>query len=223
MSTRETQDKILDFAIPLFNAEGTARVSCNRIADECGLSKGNLHYHYKNKEEIILAIWRRIALEITQQWGEDADTPTISHLAFLTQRQFNLMWRYRFFYRELNTLLEHDDLLKYRFQQVRHMREGSIRRFFIALIENEVLTLPREGDALDNLLSTTWIVTEYWMSYIAIEDKVIDADTIEKGIQLTLHLFMPLLTEKARQNMPSSFKCFLPESPNEPQAHQDQH
>lgn len=97
MASRETQNKVLDKAITLFNAEGTDRVSCNRIAEECEISRGNLHYHFKNKEEIILAIWSRVSHEIETHWGEDAPTPTLTHMAEITQRQFNLMWRYRFF------------------------------------------------------------------------------------------------------------------------------
>jgi AcrR family transcriptional regulator len=212
MASRETQTKILDTAVTLFNAEGTARVSCNRIAEECEISKGNLHYHYKNKEEIIFGIWGRVSQEIEQSWGEDAPTPTITHMAEITQRQFNLMWRYRFFYRELTTLLDRDPLLKHRFIQIRKKREGSVRRFFLALVENGVLVLPDEDNALESLLQIAWIVTEHWMSFIAIEDKVIDDKTMQDGFRLTLQLFMPLLSEQARQDIPDSFRIFTVDS-----------
>lgn len=208
MATRETQDKILDQAITLFNAEGSARVSSNRIAEECGVSKGNLHYHFKSKEEIIFGIWDRMAHEISETWGEDADTPTITHLAELTQRQFNLMWRYRFFYRELTTLLDRDSLLKLRFQQIRRQREESIRRFFFALIDNNVLVLPDRENSLEGLLSIAWIITEYWMAYIAVDDKEIDARSMQDGFQLMLQLFMPLLTDEAKKDIPESFRIF---------------
>jgi AcrR family transcriptional regulator len=208
MGSRETQNKILDTAIVLFNSQGTSRVSCNRIAESCDISKGNLHYHFKSKEEIILAIWGRAALEIEEEWGEDADTPTIAHLAELTQRQFNLMWRYRFFYRELTILLERDSLLKYRFQQLRMKRVDSIRRFFRALVANNVLILNDEEDSLESLLRIAWIITDHWMSYLAVEDKEVDGATMQEGFQLTLQLFMPLLTEEARRDIPESFRVF---------------
>lgn len=208
MASLETQNKVLEKAITLFNAEGSGRISCNRIAEECRISKGNLHYHFKHKEEIILAIWGRISQEIEIQWGEDAPQPTITHMAEITQRQFNLMWRYRFFYRELTTLLDRDSLLKHRFIQIRRKREASIRRFFIALVEHNVLVLPDEDDAMESLLRIAWIVTEHWMSSIAIEDKVIDATTMQDGFRLTLQLFMPLLSEDARKDVPESFRIF---------------
>ncbi|MFT7262917.1 MAG: AcrR family transcriptional regulator [Halioglobus sp.] len=212
MASRETQNKVLDQAIRLFNADGTDRVSCNRIAEECKISKGNLHYHFKHKEEIILAIWGRMSQEIETQWGEDAPQPTITHMAEITQRQFNLMWRYRFFYRELTTLLDRDSLLKHRFVQIRKKRKTSIRRFFIALVDHKVLVLPDEDDALESLLRIAWIVTDHWMSAIAIEDKVIDGATMQDGFRLTLQLFMPLLSEQARKDVPESFRVFRVDS-----------
>jgi AcrR family transcriptional regulator len=208
MGSRETQNKILDTAIAMFNSQGTSPVSCNRIAEACNISKGNLHYHFKSKEEIILAIWGRAALEIDEEWGEDAETPTIAHLAELTQRQFKLMWRYRFFYRELTTLLERDSLLKHRFQQVRKRRVDTIRRFFLALVANNVLILNDEEDSLESLLRIAWIITDHWMSYCAVEDKEVDGATMQEGFQLTLQLFMPLLTEEARRDIPESFRVF---------------
>ena len=212
MGSRETQNKILDTAIVLFNSQGTSRVSCNRIAESCDISKGNLHYHFKSKEEIILAIWGRAALEIEEERGEDANTPTIAHLAELTQRQFNLMWRYRFFYRELTILLERDSLLKYRFQQLRMKRVDSIRRFFRALVANNVLVLNDDEDSLESLLRIAWIITDHWMSYLAVEDKEVDGATMQEGFQLTLQLFMPLLTEEARRDIPESFRVFSVDS-----------
>ncbi|MFN8512060.1 MAG: helix-turn-helix domain-containing protein [Chloroflexia bacterium] len=57
MSTRE---RILDAALGLFNERGTAVVSTNHIAAACGISPGNLYYHFRNKEEIIRALFDRM-------------------------------------------------------------------------------------------------------------------------------------------------------------------
>lgn len=60
MTTRETQDKIITTALRLFNESGSRIVSTNRIADSCGISRGNLHYHFRTKEEIIQAIFQHL-------------------------------------------------------------------------------------------------------------------------------------------------------------------
>ena len=60
MGTRDTQTRIVDAAQLLFNEHGTAAVSTNRIAEYCGISKGNLHYHFRTKQEIIRCLFQRM-------------------------------------------------------------------------------------------------------------------------------------------------------------------
>jgi AcrR family transcriptional regulator len=73
MSTRETQKLILDSAIELFNEHGSPNVSTNRIAEHCGISKGNLNYHFRVKSEIIVAVFGRINDEINYDWYDDSE------------------------------------------------------------------------------------------------------------------------------------------------------
>lgn len=53
MSSIETKSKIINSAIMLFNQHGLANVRLQMIADESGISIGNLVYHFKNKEAIV--------------------------------------------------------------------------------------------------------------------------------------------------------------------------
>ena len=56
MTSIPTKHKILNAATKLFNQHGLANVRLQMIADETGISIGNLAYHFKNKEAIIGAI-----------------------------------------------------------------------------------------------------------------------------------------------------------------------
>lgn len=55
MSNRK--DDILQTATKLFNEKGCMNTSTRHIADDLGISVGNLYYYYKNKEDIIIAIY----------------------------------------------------------------------------------------------------------------------------------------------------------------------
>lgn len=55
----KTRDRILETARQLFNDEGLAQVSTNRIATELDISPGNLHYHFKRKEDLVSWLLRR--------------------------------------------------------------------------------------------------------------------------------------------------------------------
>ena len=59
----KTKDKITNKALELFNEFGTNAVSTNHIAKALEMSPGNLYYHFKNKEEIIQELLKKMIEE----------------------------------------------------------------------------------------------------------------------------------------------------------------
>src|SRR5579859_6065017 len=107
-----TSARILDAALALFNAEGTAAVSTNRIAATAGLSPGNLYYHFADKQEIIRALHERYAAANEGLWEPGPGAPvSLASLRAGLARAMELAWEYRFFERELLALLRADPRL----------------------------------------------------------------------------------------------------------------
>ncbi len=196
MTTRDTQKLILDTAIELFNRHGTARISANRIADACKLSRGHLYYHFKKKEAIINAIYDRIATEVKQNWGDDPERPTVQHMLEMFERNLALIWCYRFFYREMTALLALDEDLKKRFSKDRQQRTQVVIDFFLALINNEVLLGPKDPRTLKNLVKASWIVSDNWINYVSVDSTAAYPACVHDGYQLVLDLFRPYLSPK---------------------------
>src|SRR5262245_27869463 len=113
-----TKNRILETAIELFNDKGTKAVTTNHIAAALGMSPGNLYYHFRNKEEIIRAIFAQMhdvgVSEYQEINAEQGPGNAVSmEETFLMIQRFN--WRYRFFKRELGALLQSDQELKAQF------------------------------------------------------------------------------------------------------------
>lgn len=53
------RDAILDTSAKLFNQHGYKEVSIRDIAQACGLTNAALYYHFKNKEDLFLAMLQR--------------------------------------------------------------------------------------------------------------------------------------------------------------------
>ena len=69
----KTRDRILECALGLFNQEGEPNVSTLEIANELGISPGNLYYHFHGKEPLVLELFERFQSEIAPLLSPPAD------------------------------------------------------------------------------------------------------------------------------------------------------
>ncbi len=69
--SEESQDKVLDAAISALAERGVTSTSMQDIAAVAGLSKGVIHYHFANKEELLVRVVDRCC-EIMEKRVRDA-------------------------------------------------------------------------------------------------------------------------------------------------------
>jgi len=193
MATRETQRRIIQAAIKLFNKHGTAAVSANRIAEACGISKGNLHYHFRTKPEIIQTIFQLIVEEMNDSWYQDHLQPTIQHLAEMFSRQVLLIWEYRFFYREMPALLRNDELLMRRYRDNRLRRTRALEDFFMKLNDRGELRFGGDRELIHSIVESTWIISDNWLNSREFLGQGLDEPSIISGYRLVLDILRPYL------------------------------
>jgi AcrR family transcriptional regulator len=205
MGTRTTQLRILQAALELFNELGTAAVSSNRIAERCGISKSNLQYHFNNKREIISALFQLALEEMDAGWYRDHLAPTLEHMAAMFVRQLQLILKYRFFYRELASLLREDPMLRRRFAQNRERRLRDIEKFLHALASQGLMRLPTDARRLRSIVDVTWIISDNWINYVEYHDREIGATTILEGYYEILEVLRPYLCADPQQITRASY------------------
>ena len=193
MATRDTQTRIVDAALELFNEHGTAAVSTNRIAEHCGISKGNLHYHFHNKQEIIRFLFQRAVDEMDAGWYRDHLAATLEHMAAMFVRQLQLIRDYRFFYREMADLLRRDRVLRRRFAHNRERRLAEIEKFFGALAARGLMRLPADPRRLRSIVDITWIISENWLNYVEYHDRELTVEAVVAGYDEILEVLRPYL------------------------------
>ncbi|AHG43090.1 TetR family transcriptional regulator [Pseudomonas syringae CC1557] len=104
----KTRDRILECALTLFNQQGEPNASTLEIANEMGISPGNLYYHFHGKEPLIMALFERFQSELTPLLDPPSDArleaedywvflhlivERLSHYRFLFQDLSNLAGR----------------------------------------------------------------------------------------------------------------------------------
>jgi AcrR family transcriptional regulator len=202
MASRETQQQILRTAIDLFNRSGTANVSTNKIADACGISRGHLHYHFSTKQEIIQEIFNLIISEMDKGWYDDHLTPTVSHMVYMFVRQLELIWRYRFFYRELVVLLRANATLRTRFLHNREKRISEVRRFLRELGGAGLFAVPDDIDDFEDLLLSSWVISDHWLNFFEASGEQISETAIRRGYSVFLSIVRPHLTPAGAAQLP---------------------
>lgn len=206
MTSQKTQERIKAKAISLFNEFGTGNISIGRIASEAGISRGNLQYHYADKQELIRAIYQDIAREVLSNWEGDDRQPTVRHMAEMFVRQFDYVWRYRFMYREMVGLIRADAELALRVRDNRARRIEAVIKFFKALVKNRVLKKTRGDESLRYLVMVTWIFCDNWLNFIEIQGNEINSEILQEGYDHIIEILYPYLTRQAKESIYESYE-----------------
>jgi AcrR family transcriptional regulator len=160
---RRTAERILEVSLELFNRFGEPNVSTTLISNELDISPGNLYYHYPAKDELINSLFDRYKRELDELLMASGNVQTVDDAWLFLHMLFELIWRHRFLYRDLNDLLSKNRKLEMQFQFVLKNKLDATK----TLLHN----LRRQGAlAMDDIdmasLSTNMVVlTTYWLSF----------------------------------------------------------
>lgn len=122
------RDRIVSESVGIFNRMGAGSTSTNHICAALGISPGNLYFHFKNKEEIVFAIFEQMCEETYALWKEALDSRDILPPLRFIEASMEIFWRYRFFHREMYHLRRQDPELSRRW----HKHLEKTRRFMRA-------------------------------------------------------------------------------------------
>src|SRR5262245_38361539 len=193
----KTRERILATALRLFNDSDTATVSTNHIASALGISPGNLYYHFRNKEEIIRALFE----QQFARWDEayafpDDRLPNLDDLQQLVRASFVTAWEYRFMYRELIALLRRDGQLHQRWVEIRARGFAGFHELFNLFVAAGVLRDPGDPAVVTRLAELVWLISEFWLASVEVSGETVDAAQMERGVGLMLQVLEPFIVEQ---------------------------
>ena len=120
---RRTAERILEVTLELFNRFGEPNVSTTLISAELNISPGNLYYHYPAKDELINSLFDRYEKALDELLQAADDVRNVEDAWLFFHMLFELIWQYRFLYRDLNDLLSKNRRLETHFQFVLQEQE----------------------------------------------------------------------------------------------------
>ncbi len=161
---RRTRERILELSLRLFNEHGEPQVTTTAIADEMNISPGNLYYHFRNKDDIVNALFEQFEHEIDALLDLPRDRAADVEDAWLfLHLLFETIWRHRFVYRDLSDLLTRNRKVETRFRGILARKAQAARRLCDGLADaGQLRATPFEIDAL---ATNMVVVTTWWLSF----------------------------------------------------------
>ena len=190
-----TKEKILDTALNLFNKSGTRVVTTNHIAADMGISPGNLYYYYKNKEEIIRAIYERMINFMNDNWAFDRNAMPSAEMERMLIQVFKLQFEYKFFHSEIISLLRNDPKLTQCYNEIRNQRLAEMGDFMRWMIVGEILRDDIEEEIFSRLVEHSWFIGNFWHIQFEFGGELSYKKEINKAILLTIDIYKPYLTQ----------------------------
>lgn len=169
-----TKDRILDAALALFNERGTDNVTTNHIAEALSMSPGNLYYHYRNKDDIIGALFDRFERTMTPLLESPAsEAANVEDFWLFIHLLFERMWEYRFFYRDLDEITSRTPALALRFRSLVALERKAVIALCTGLRAARALEA-REAE-IEALATNAVLLTTYWLSFSRLSDQRVGA------------------------------------------------
>lgn len=209
-----TRDRILEAALKLFNEKGERNVSTNHICADLGISPGNLYYHFRNKSDIVFALFEAYRQRFQWALGVPADRSlTYKDKVGYFEAIFEAMWEYRFLHRDMEHLLAESEQFCEAYRAFARAAVSDGRRILQGLVQAGMMVASPEQ--LDELIVNIWVIITAWSGFlqaVALPDQrnsVLNRSRLKRGIYQIICLEEPYLSPDVRTRVPELKAFYL--------------
>jgi len=192
----KTSEKIKCQALRLFNEKGVDHVSSLEISQALNISYGNLTYHYKKKDDIVLALYTEMQAELNI---------AINHLVQclfeetfylkLVNEIFDVIWKYRFIYLNINSLMSQFAFIQKSEKTYSNTRVKILNRAKKYLIQEGHLA-PEVNNNYDALIQNLNMILYAWITDANVFYEGEDSAKIQVYVSLFYQVALTHITEK---------------------------
>jgi AcrR family transcriptional regulator len=193
-----TKERIRTVSEQMFFEHGIANTRLQQIADEVGISVGNLAYHFRNKEAIVSYVYEHLFEELNDILSGYLQLPDLRDV----DQHFELL--YHFFMRNtfyLNNVWE----IERSFPDIKEKWQAFNKKIILQLKKRlefnqrrGVLMPEPYKNAYDQLAQTLWMTLNFWIPQLLLQDKKNSFLLYRKALW---SLIYPYLTPKGKEEL----------------------
>lgn len=195
-----TKERIIGNAQRLFSENGIANTRLQHIADETGISVGNLAYHFSTKEEIVQTVYHHSLEKLSQILIIPAPFPGMQNFDNTFGEIFHFMEKNVFYFANFWEIKRNYPRLN---EKIINMNKKILSRLRKRIIQNAECGLLQKEDhkGAYHLLSRTILISfNNWISQQLLNDKPVKEQIFKKYLW---NLLYPHFTEKGKQEFKS--------------------
>ena len=188
----------------MFNEQGVDSISTRHIAAAMQISVGNLHYHYANKKEVLLAIQKQFtaATDSLAYQLQSIDVKSFTDFNLIIKNTFGLIYDYRFLFNDrliLSRKYPETDLV---FYQMIRTRTAEFHATIAKLMEASLIRADLPNSQYDFLFKQITMLYNSWSSHIKLFSPELSdrQEIIEYYSKLTASIWIPYFTEEGIQH-----------------------
>ncbi|CVI57864.1 MULTISPECIES: TetR/AcrR family transcriptional regulator [Agrobacterium] len=198
-----TRQKIIDAALILFNERGPDHVTTAEIARAVEINEGNLYYHFRTKEALVLALFARFEADALEIVGkiDGADEGAAETYAGFLRLWFSLVWDYRFLFRDLVALVSSAPALVEPVRTISAAMRLAVGDIVARMEKAGLAAIPEEERPA--VLTNLWIVSTYWAAYLNLQEGITEfgPQQLDWGLKQVSSLFRPYLSQEAKNEL----------------------
>jgi AcrR family transcriptional regulator len=192
-----TRNRILAAGLLLFNDEGLAKITINRIAAELDISSGNLYYHFKNKEQIADWLIRRFEGRMADITKASGAVVALDDLWLILHLVLEAIQEYRFVYRDVDLLVRGSTRIAHRIQGITVQTVAAMQRMCLDLSKSSVIRAT--PDEVRDLAVQMVFTATCWHTFARVWPAGnANADVAGRAAYHVLTLLSPYLADDAR-------------------------
>ncbi|ETZ20921.1 TetR/AcrR family transcriptional regulator [Pedobacter sp. V48] len=195
----DTKEKILDAAILLYNSKGI-NMTTRHIAAHIDISPGNLHYHFKHTDDIVLELYNRLASEfdhLIKDFEQSGFVDQKSLKSFYFQ-SFSIGYKYRFILLNFVEIGKRVPSIQLAYRELVKRRKAEFGFIFRKLVSTGYFRSDLPDEIWESLGTSFFILGDFWLSHNELIDKFDEQEAAQAYSKLMEYTMLPFLSDPNR-------------------------